>query len=225
MISRLSLFISHLGISVRAFEKQISASDGMIRRAIKNNTDIQSKWIKEIADNYPSLNIEWLISGTGEMLKDKTSLKNYPVPANSSKSANNYNHYSIPLVNPVAAAGFGNNNFLLSESDVIDYYVIPKFNVVKPDFLIEVFGSSMENEYKSGDIVACKTIKESKFIQWGRCHLIATAEQGILIKKIKKGEESDSILAISSNKDFNPFQIQLKEISAIAIIVGVIKIT
>jgi hypothetical protein len=83
----------------------------------------------------------------------------------------------------------------------------------------------MENEYKSGDIVACKTIKESKFIQWGRCHLIATAEQGILIKKIKKGEESDSILAISSNKDFNPFQIQLKEISAIAIIVGVIKIT
>lgn len=69
MIERLSQFIKNQGISVRYFEQIISASDGMIRRAITNKTDIQSKWIKNIADNYPDLNLEWLLTGKGEMLK------------------------------------------------------------------------------------------------------------------------------------------------------------
>ena len=43
MTGRLEQFIKNQGFSVRAFEISIGASDGMIRRAIKNNTDIQSK--------------------------------------------------------------------------------------------------------------------------------------------------------------------------------------
>jgi hypothetical protein len=72
MIKRLNEFIKQQGISVRAFEQKISASDGMIRRAINNNTDIHCKWIANIADNYPQLNLEWLITGNGEMLKNAT---------------------------------------------------------------------------------------------------------------------------------------------------------
>jgi hypothetical protein len=67
MIKRIGKFIETQKISVRSFEKKISASDGMIRRAITNNTDIQSKWIAKIAANYPQLNIEWLITGKGSM--------------------------------------------------------------------------------------------------------------------------------------------------------------
>lgn len=69
MIERLKLFIENQGISISAFEQRISASDGMIRRAIKNNTDIQSKWLFEMSDNFPDLNLEWLITGKGSMLK------------------------------------------------------------------------------------------------------------------------------------------------------------
>lgn len=68
MIDRLFEFIQSLGISVRSFEQAISASDGMLRRAINKNTDIQSKWLSQIAENYPQLNITWLITGKGEML-------------------------------------------------------------------------------------------------------------------------------------------------------------
>ena len=70
MIERISQFIQNQGISVRSFEQSISASDGMIRRAINNKTDIQSKWLSVIADNYPHLNLEWLITGRGSMLKE-----------------------------------------------------------------------------------------------------------------------------------------------------------
>lgn len=68
MIDRLEEFIKNQGISVRAFEQAISASDGMIRRAINNRTNIQSKWLCNIAENFPQLNLNWLITGQGEML-------------------------------------------------------------------------------------------------------------------------------------------------------------
>lgn len=70
MIGRLSKFIDSLDVSVRQFELSINASNGMIRKAIANKTDIQSKWITEIAENYPQLNLDWLFTGKGEMLKN-----------------------------------------------------------------------------------------------------------------------------------------------------------
>lgn len=68
MIERIEEFIKSQGISVRAFEQAISASDGMIRRAINNKTNIQSKWLSNIAESFPQLSLNWLITGQGEML-------------------------------------------------------------------------------------------------------------------------------------------------------------
>ena len=83
MIRRIEEFIKYQGISVRAFEQAISASDGMIRRAINNGTDIQSKWITKIADNYPQLNLDWLITGEGKMLKCDNNSINQQSPNDS----------------------------------------------------------------------------------------------------------------------------------------------
>ena len=69
MIERIAHFIDYLNIAVSIFEQNISASNGVVRHAIKKNKDIQSKWLVNIADNYPNLSIEWLITGKGEMLK------------------------------------------------------------------------------------------------------------------------------------------------------------
>lgn len=76
MIERIKQFIESQNISVRAFEMQIGASNGLIRKAIANNTDIQSKWISSIAENYPQISLAWLITGKGEMLKkDESSIE------------------------------------------------------------------------------------------------------------------------------------------------------
>ncbi|MDR2920603.1 MAG: hypothetical protein LBV72_14720, partial [Tannerella sp.] len=73
MTERITQFTESLGISIRAFEQQIGASNGLIRKAITNKTDIQSKWLASIAENYPRINIEWLLTGKGKMLKDGSS--------------------------------------------------------------------------------------------------------------------------------------------------------
>lgn len=137
---------------------------------------------------------------------------------------NNVSDKRIPLVNQSAIAGFGNSNFSISEQDVKEYYVIPKFKYCKIDFMIEVSGSSMYPKYNSGDVIACTIIRDSNFIQWNKCHVIATREQGILVKRLKKSVDSNHLIAISDNKDYDPFQIPVKEITGIALVVGVIRI-
>ena len=88
--------------------------------------------------------------------------------------------------------------------------------------MIEVTGQSMYPKFVNGDVVACRIIHESGFIQWNKCHIIATREQGILIKRIRKGDTDQQMLLVSDNKEFEPFQVPTTEITGMALVMGVI---
>ncbi|MGK6349805.1 hypothetical protein [Parapedobacter sp. DT-150] len=57
------------GVSVTALEASIGASKGVFSRALANGTDIQSKWLVKLAENYPQYSPEWLLTGNGKMSK------------------------------------------------------------------------------------------------------------------------------------------------------------
>ena len=57
------------GTTITSLEKRIGASKGVLSRALNNNSDIQSKWIQLIVENYPLYDAEWLLTGKGQMLK------------------------------------------------------------------------------------------------------------------------------------------------------------
>jgi repressor LexA len=69
IFDRIKHFAETMHLSIRKLESIIGASNGVISNAIKNNTDINSKWLSRIADNFRQINLEWLITGKGEMLK------------------------------------------------------------------------------------------------------------------------------------------------------------
>ena len=70
LIERIERFIEYKKLSVSGFEKSISASNGVIRHAILKNTDIYSRFLVKILDNYPELSADWLLREEGEMLRD-----------------------------------------------------------------------------------------------------------------------------------------------------------
>ncbi|MBY0244795.1 MAG: S24 family peptidase [Sphingobacteriaceae bacterium] len=192
----------------------------------------------KILHQFPEINPEWLLTGEGSMLREAKD-KGATIVGNDNNSniGNNNKIISktspkkedtvtqrIPLVNELAIGGIGGSMFSIAEQDIKDYYVVPKFKHRKIDFMIEVSGSSMYPKYNSGDVVACAIIKESNFIQWNKTHVISTKEQGILIKRIKKGTTDDLVKVISDNKDYDPFEIPISEITGIAIVVGVIRL-
>lgn len=130
----------------------------------------------------------------------------------------------IPFVGEAAVAGFGNAAFALETKDVKDYYVVPKFKDRRIDFMIEIHGMSMVPTFYPGDVVACTIIRESCFIQWNRVYLIATEEQGILIKRLKKSTNETAIKLVSDNPDYDPFDVELTDIKGLALVQGIIRL-
>ena len=131
---------------------------------------------------------------------------------------------AIPLVSERAVGGFANAHFSIKERDVVAYYIIPKFRYLAVDFMIEVTGDSMIPKFYPGDIIACSIINHSRYIEWNKCHLIATIDRGMLVKRIMPGTDKDCLTAVSDNKEYPPFDIPKDEITGMARIVGVIHI-
>lgn len=130
--------------------------------------------------------------------------------------------YGIPLIPIEAMAGFGSGSV-----QVMDYetqrYVVPEFTELKVDFMLRVKGSSMYPKYNSGDLVACKKLVLSDiFFQWNKVYVLDT-DQGALIKRIKKGSE-ENLLIVSDNPSYEPYELHISKIHAIAIVLGVIRL-
>ena len=163
---------------------------------------------------------EWLLTGEGPMLKkDRVENRNTPKEAEAHPATRPGE--GIPLLPISAMAGA-----LTSEAIVLDYecerYVVPAFKGA--DFLIPVKGSSMYPKYSSGDIVACKRVPMSGlFFQWNKVYVIDTT-QGPLIKRIKPGSNNDTVLIVSDNEKYDPFELPVSEIHAVALVIGVIRL-
>lgn len=182
------------------------------------------------------ISANWLLTGEGNMLKDNrekpTALSGITDQITTGRGSetileaftetNKKTPGAIPLVSERAIGGFANEHFSIKERDILAYYVIPKFRFLGVDFMIEVFGDSMIPKFYPGDIIACSIINHSRYIEWNKCHLIATIDRGLIVKRLMPGSDDDCFKAISDNKDYPPFDIPKDEITGMARIVGVI---
>lgn len=78
-IERLEKFHSYLkekGYGGRnVFERQIGKKEGYMTNALKKNTSISSDVLEKVMNAFPEVNIEWLISGKGKMIKEENEDK------------------------------------------------------------------------------------------------------------------------------------------------------
>lgn len=79
ILLRIQEIAQNEGITITALERSIGASKGVLSRAINNGTDIQSKWIQLVVENYPRYSSHWILTGEGSMLRD-TQQKLYAQP-------------------------------------------------------------------------------------------------------------------------------------------------
>lgn len=87
ILLRIQELASHEGITIGALERKIGASKGVLSRAINNGTDIQSKWIQTLVENYPQYSAQWLLTGRGEMLANEQPTLPLPTADDAQHSA------------------------------------------------------------------------------------------------------------------------------------------
>lgn len=69
MKERILEFISHLGISAKEFERTCGRPNGFVNN-LKDN--MSAKTLGAICARYPQLDIQWVISGSGDMIRRST---------------------------------------------------------------------------------------------------------------------------------------------------------
>ncbi|WP_300794258.1 LexA family transcriptional regulator [uncultured Bacteroides sp.] len=198
---RLLEFVEFKKMNKRQFQISIGVSNSYIQNL---NENIGPLILEKISAVYPELNIEWLLTGEGNMINEKKKNKSN----------------GIPLIPTYAMAGQFTCEQNIMENNC-ERYVIPVFDA---DFLIPVHGTSMQPYLNSGDIIACKKIYMDKlFFQWNRIYVIDT-NQGILVKRIRKSEKKDYVILISDNPDYDPMEINIENIYSLSLVIGTIRL-
>lgn len=228
ILSRIQEIASKEGITIGAMERIIGASKGVLSRAIANGTDIQSKWLMSIVENYPKYSGDWLLTGQGDMLKGEKSQQNTTIPIIQQEISESTATEEVPSLSlaqmrpriPLEAAA-GSLSIMtqsVSDSDCEMQPIIKR--LPEYDFTIIVKGDSMEPNFKSGDELACRMVRESSFIQWGQPHIVDSYD-GIVLKRIHNS--GDNILCTSDNPRYGEFPIPKKDIYRLALVVGLIR--
>lgn len=67
---RLQLFMQHEGVTAFQMNKEAGLSRTLLIKAIEKHQGLNTATIEKIVKRYPNLNVDWLITGRGNMLVD-----------------------------------------------------------------------------------------------------------------------------------------------------------
>lgn len=216
----------------RAFSFAIGVSPSVIENIVgKRQSNPSFDITNKIIDSIERLNIEWLMTGNGNMLTSFSILphqENNIVAESIVEYGNSFSHIFKPLICTVSPVADSFSKAI----EAGNYREIPIPFVGDYDFTLRAYGDSMikvENPQKSiedQDIVVCRFWKNRSYIRWGEIYALSTTE-GYIIKKVMPSEKEGYIKCVSFNQrnGYDPYELPLSEIFDWAIVVGSVRIS
>ena len=221
-------------MSVRAFESEAGIKYSTISAAIKRGTELNTATLLKIIDTYDDIDTDWLMKGEGEMLKGETegippvsppvvtTHEDLELPTTDEfEYVNNDNGGKIPVVHELAFATIDPEDPGKIQAD--DVYYIKEFR--NADFLMRMQGDYMAPKYRSGDLLACRNVKEDCFYQWGRIYALLTCHQGLVIGRVYEHFQNTIFVTVKPiNPDYPEWVVPIDEIARIALVIGSISL-
>lgn len=206
---RLIQFIKSQHLTVSKFEQIVGLSNGAVSRT---NEKIRQRTLTSISDKFPFLNIDWLITGEGDML-----IENYAVDNSQDYMEDEDNDNDMVPLLPVSAIAGTLQGF--SQSVMLRDCQKIKSPVSGADWAIQISGDSMSPKLENGEYIYISKVSGS-FIAWGQIYVLDT-QDGVYVKKIMPVEDDEScIWAVSINPAYPPFKINTSEIIGLYRILG-----
>ena len=188
-----------------ADEKKIKRADlydciGMTKSNFSGKameSDLGSKVVAKILNNYPEIDPDWLLNGIGDMLRKNNQ-------AISVAPNDNSDYYLVPLYSFDAAGSMDRSNSEVSTFSYIERY-IPFTEARKGDFAMSVLGNSMQPIYPSGSIVLLREVLDWRnYFGYGDTFVLTLNDERRILKKILRSAMNPKthILCVSINPEY-----------------------
>lgn len=209
---RLERIMSELGENSNSFSGKIGVTRSTIATAIARNKGVSSELLSKIADGFPSINLDWLITGEGGMFKGSTELT---IVDSSTKG--------VPYYESIDVSGGIIPMFNDNKETPTFYIDYPHFNDCTA--YLPVVGDSMYPKYASGEIIAVKQIFNFDMILWGEPYLIIGNGNTDGLRTVKlvhpHPDDPNKIILRASNPNFKgDTPIAISDIVSIFIVKG-----
>lgn len=222
IISRIFEYIEYKNLKPSDAERIMGFSNGYLAKQKKREGDLGETMILRVLENCPDISLEWLMTGSGEMIKRSNSFdpELEVVPLHHSNTIKRkHETQTIFIYDLEASAGV----FSLdpNSSNIVDVLQIP--NLSKCDGAIFVTGNSMQPILQSGDLVAYKqqSIKDNAIL-YGEMYIISFMHDGdsfVVCKYIHKSPKGwPYIILASENPRYADQEIDAREVNGLGLI-------
>jgi hypothetical protein len=212
---RLQEFVKYKGTGRNNFEKVIGISSGYLS---SESPSVGSEIIRKIVHHYPDLNIEWLITGNGKMLKTP-----YWEETGTDRDIRYKKLIYVPLVSRYSQA-----EYIHRLNDKLYINTLPTLPVMVENeskgtyMCFEMWNDSMndgsDNSYNPGDILVCReidNIERQKRLYFGKPKpfVIIHKKDGVTVRQITNHDiEKGAITVHSPNPLYGDSPIHLQEV-------------
>jgi len=194
------LYLSKKDVTPYEFYKK----SGVTRGILQQNNGISEDNIARFLAYAPDVNVEWLITGNGDMLRTMQENKQEKSPYNDSLT------YCTPKLadDPNVGKPYYDVDFIGGFTEILNSQVsVPATNIVirgfeKADLWCNVTGHSMEPKINHGDIIALRQCTLDD-VQYGEIYAVVL-DTIRTIKILRKSDDPDKLRFIPINlQDFD----------------------
>lgn len=200
--SRLIQLIENKGISKREFCRQIEVSPTFLA----NKSEIASDKVLNIITAFPDVNVEWLLTGDGEMLK---------TPGDNSDPDDAF--ALVPVYNFDAVGSMNKSNDVTDSPAYIERYV-PFPGARKDDMCVHVTGNSMIPTHCPGSLLLVREVQDwREYFGYGHCFVIFLRDGRRILKEVQRFADNpkEYIMCVSHNREYPEEELPKNMITAV----------
>lgn len=195
---RLIYFLNEINISKSEFGRRIGVSSAFVTSIRKS---IQPDKIQSISLEFPELNIQWLLTGEGDMLKASEPEANAMLITTSTASP----FVDVRYFEVSPSATF--QEFLSDVSDAsttIGIPAIPGLHIDDSYCVFQVYGDSMAPQIHNKSRILCREINPTRWHTLHDCVIVIAYSDKFVIKRLIRNEldTANRLTLASDNPEF-----------------------
>lgn len=226
---RVEFIIEKEGLNKNSFSKAIGISNNVtITRIINEHRTPSRATCEKIVSAFPAYNLEWLLTGEGNMLTDAPSQTYH----SNARPVDDLSYMNVPVIHIKAQcgylAGYGDTEYidtLPTMPVIVDKTYHGKYRI------FEAEGDSMDDNSRlaicDGDKVLAREVRRDLWLPKLRINdwyfVIVHRTKGISIKQITAQDDKGNITCHSLNELFNDYTVNLDDVVEIYNVIKVVE--